>query len=78
MYVDSLAMVELQADNYGLAEALYAEALRGLPESSATLYGRGLARLRSGNKPGGEADLALARKLDPEIDARFARYGLRP
>ena len=78
MYVDSLAMVELQQGHYPAAIALYTEALRSLPESPATLYGRGIARIRNGDGPGGQVDLARARRFEPRIDERFARYGLRP
>lgn len=77
MYVDSLAMVELQSGNYALARDLYAEALRELPESPATLYGHGLARLRLGDQ-GGARELALAKAIDPNIEAEFAAYGLKP
>ena len=78
MYVDSLGMVELQQGNYPAAITLYTEALRSLPESPATLFGRGIARLRTGDAAGGQADLARARRFDPQIDERFVRYGLRP
>lgn len=77
VYVDSLAMVELQSGNYPLAIRLYTEALRTLPDLAPTLYGRGIARLRSGVQ-GGQADLARARAIDPWIDETFARYGLAP
>lgn len=77
MYVDSLAMVELQDGNYPAAVRLYTEALRTLPRSAPTLYGRGIARLRTGDK-GGEADLALAREVEPKIDRQFEFWGLKP
>ncbi len=77
MYVDSLAMVELQSGNFALAVRLYTEALRTLPGMAPSLYGRGIARLRSGDQ-GGLADLAQARAIDPWIDETFARYGLKP
>ena len=76
-YVDSLAMVELQSGNFAKAISLYSEALRSLPELAPTRFGRGLARLSTGDA-GGQADLALARNIDLEIDAIFARYGFKP
>ncbi|MFM5949740.1 MAG: DUF3857 domain-containing protein [Novosphingobium sp.] len=77
MHVDSMAMVELQGGDYPAAVRLYTEALRTLPDQPPTLFGRGLARLRSGD-PGGAQDLVLARSLNPLIDEEFARYGLKP
>jgi Flp pilus assembly protein TadD len=78
MFVDSLAMVELQSGNYPAAIAAYNEAVQGLPSSAPSIFGRGIAKLRAGDKPGGEADLARARQLDPDIDAEFSAYGLKP
>jgi tetratricopeptide (TPR) repeat protein len=42
------------------------------------LYLRGLAELRKGLAPQGEADLAAARKLQPDIDQHYASMGLKP
>lgn len=75
--VDSLAMVELQSGNFRKAVDLYSEALRLLPESAPTLFGRGMARLALGDTSG-QKDLALARRIDPDIDETFARYGFKP
>jgi Flp pilus assembly protein TadD len=41
------------------------------------LYGRGLARLRLGRKAEAEADMAEARRLRPDIAARYADFGIR-
>lgn len=76
-YVDSLAMVELQSGNFLKAITLYSEVLRSDPELAETRFGRGVARLSSGDM-GGQADLALARSIKPDIDATFARYGFLP
>lgn len=45
--------------------------------SSYTHFGRGLARLRSGDA-GGAADLDRARQRNKDIDGEFTRYGLKP
>lgn len=42
------------------------------------LYLRGLAELRKGLQPQGQADLAAARKLQPDIDKHYANMGLAP
>ena len=50
-------------------------------ESRATaspLYLRGLAELRKGLTSQGQADLAAARKLQPDLDQHFASMGLKP
>jgi tetratricopeptide (TPR) repeat protein len=41
-----------------------------------TLYGRGIAGLRLGRAREGRADIAAAERLQPEITATFASYGL--
>mgnify|MGYP002683278525 CR=1 FL=1 len=43
-----------------------------------TLYGRGIAGLRLGRAREGRADIAAAERLQPEITATFASYGLPP
>lgn len=47
-------------------------------DSAHPLYLRGLAELRKGLKSQGEADLAAARKLRPDIDEHYAGMGLGP
>ena len=41
-----------------------------------TLYGRGIAGLRLGRTREGRADIAAAERIQPEITATFASYGL--
>jgi tetratricopeptide (TPR) repeat protein len=58
-------------------------ALAQIPADAGTakadpLYLRGLAELRKGLKPKGQADLAAARKLQPDIDMHYASMGLTP
>jgi hypothetical protein len=59
------------------AIADYTAALKQNPKLAGALYGRGTAKLRKGDKKGGEADLAAAKAMRPEIEAIFARYGIR-
>jgi tetratricopeptide (TPR) repeat protein len=44
---------------------------------ASSLYGRGLARQRSGAGAAGERDIAAARAIDPNIASEFASYGIR-
>ena len=46
-------------------------------KEEAHLYGRGLAKIKMGDKRGGEADLEEARKTSSRIDQDFAQYGVQ-
>ena len=46
------------------------------PDDAKALYGRGLSKARLGRS--GDADLAAAKLLDPDIADKFAREGLSP
>jgi len=76
--VDSLAFTELRLGRYAEALADYDKALAAAPEMLEARYGRGIARLRRGDKPGGEADLAATRERAPELADKFAKMGLTP
>ena len=39
-----------------------------------SLYGRGLAKLKKGNRDGGEADIAAAKAIKAEIADEFAKW----
>jgi tetratricopeptide (TPR) repeat protein len=54
------------------------ESLRRRPQSATTLFGRGVARRRSGDVAAGDADIAAARKIDPSVDGFYARRGVTP
>jgi Flp pilus assembly protein TadD len=54
----------------------YDAALQINPKLASALYGRGMAKLRKGDKTGGNADMATARNLSGSIAAEFARYGI--
>ena len=55
----------------------YDAALRTAPRMTAALYGRGIARLRSGDMEG-NADIVEAVKIEPAIADRMARIGVTP
>lgn len=75
-YLDSLGLVQLRLGHDADAIKAYQEALAQKPQSAWSRYGLGLAKIHSGQTDAGRADLAAARKLDPEIATRAARYGL--
>jgi tetratricopeptide (TPR) repeat protein len=76
-YLDSQAMVLLQLGKYSQAIDTYTRALGKLPWLTASLYGRGVARLRKKDADG-DADLDAALKLDARVVRTFQRYGLMP
>jgi hypothetical protein len=41
------------------------------------LYGRGLAKVRSGDATGGNNDITAAKRIQSDIVDEFATYGLR-
>jgi tetratricopeptide (TPR) repeat protein len=51
-------------------------ALRLQPKDAHPLHGRGLARLRKGNRAGAEADFAAAKRLRLDIAQAYAVYGV--
>ncbi|MFI4958746.1 MAG: tetratricopeptide repeat protein [Lysobacterales bacterium] len=75
-YLDSLGLVQLRLGHYAESIKAYEQALTQKPHVAWSRYGLGLAKIRSGQTDAGKADLAAARALDPEIEARAARYGL--
>ncbi len=65
-----------QGINADSAIADYDAALRGSPELASSLYGRGLAWARKGDRNRALADIARARTISGAVDAQFARYGM--
>ncbi len=80
-YADTLAdrgLVRLRLDNVKGALEDYEASLVNEPKHAWPLYGRGLCRLRLGQKAQGDADLAAATAIRPGIGAEAAKYGLAP
>lgn len=76
--LDSRGLVYLRLGRLGDAVRDYDSALAGNQYMADSLYGRGLAELRLGEKAGGEADLTGAERLDGNVAATFAKMGLTP
>lgn len=75
--IDSRAFVLLRLGRFDDAIAAYSTALASVPDQASSLYGRGIALTRKGEKVRGEQDLARARSIQPSIDEEFARYGIK-
>jgi len=52
--------------------------LKILPKSALALCGRGIAKSRTGNTSAGEADIADAVRIAPNIEAQLERRGITP
>lgn len=76
--LDSRALVYLRLGRPEDAVHDYTSALHINPRMSTSLYGRGLAELRLGERPQGEGDLAAAEKLNSGIAQYFAKMDLAP
>jgi len=59
------------------AIADYDAALKLDPKIAAALYGRELARRARGDNAAGEADIAAAKRIQPDIRNQFQHYGVR-
>jgi len=59
------------------AIADYNSALKLEPQMASSLYGRGLIQLQRGNVSDGNADIAAAIAIEPNIKNEFARYGVK-
>ena len=64
---DSRGLVELRLVRYDQAIADYDTALSLAPKLAWSLYGRGLAKIRTGRKADGEADIAAAVAIDADL-----------
>ena len=69
--------VNLKSGSNKNAIADFDAALRINPRLTSSLYGRGLARQRSGAISDGEVDVNNAKAMDPNIVKEFASYGIR-
>ncbi|WNO54662.1 tetratricopeptide repeat protein [Stakelama saccharophila] len=76
--LDSRAMVYFKMNRYDDALADLNAALDLVPDFPASMYMRGIIKLRQGDRKAGEADLAAARLMSPRIDERYAKYGVKP
>jgi tetratricopeptide (TPR) repeat protein len=76
-YLDSRAFVLLRMGRYDEAIAAYDKALDLQPVLPPSLYGRGIAWAKKGDKAKSDADISMATALDPDLLERFARYGVK-
>lgn len=75
---DSRAFVLLRLGRLADAVRAYDRALQLRPREPASMYGRGIAYIRLGNREAGEKDLAAARAIRPTIDVAFETMEVTP
>ncbi len=77
-YLDSRGLVHLRRGEFDRAIADYNAALVGKPNLFWSLYGRGLAELKTGAKAKGDADISAAAAAAPKLAEKAAKLGLTP
>jgi tetratricopeptide (TPR) repeat protein len=74
--VPARALLNLRQRRWPDAIRDFSSQLTQEPRSANALYGRGLARIASGDLAGGQADIAAARRVAFDIDWDFRRLGI--
>lgn len=77
-YLDSRGLVYLRLGDPKNAIRDYDAALQAAPNMYSSLYGRGLAELRVGQRAQGHADLAAAEMADSSVAKEYEHMGLTP
>jgi tetratricopeptide (TPR) repeat protein len=75
---DSRGLVFLRLGDYAKSIADYDAAIAIAPQSAWGWYGRGIDKLRQHQTAAGDADIAQAKSLSPEIAEKFTHYGITP
>lgn len=74
---DSRGLVHLRLGNLDKAIADYDDALKLDPKFAGSLYGRGLAKIKKGDKVGGDADIVAAIAIKAGIAEEYAKLGVK-
>jgi Flp pilus assembly protein TadD len=73
---DSRGLTYLKMGQLDAAIDDYNSALQFEPKLPSALYGRGLAKLRRGDKAGADTDISTAQTIQANIGDDFMRYGV--
>jgi len=76
--LDSRAFLQLRRGRFRDALVDYDAALKGNPRDPYSLFGRGVAKMRTGDAQGAKADMAAAAAVQNGIAAEFLSYGITP
>lgn len=74
---DTRCLVHLRMGNDAAAISDCTTALEGNKRLASSLYVRGLAKIQSGDRAGGDADVAAAKEMDYRIDEKYAVFGVK-
>lgn len=77
-FLDSRGLVRLRMGDNVHAIKDYDEVLAANSKLAWSLYGRGIAKLRLGQKDAGEADIAKAKEVEADLPARAKKLGITP
>jgi tetratricopeptide (TPR) repeat protein len=76
--LDSRGLIYLKQCRNADALADYDSALRYNQQRASSFFGRGIAKLRTGDRTGGDNDIVTAKGTDPNIAEEFRGYGIIP
>jgi len=71
------ALAYYNKQDYDHAIADFDQVIRINPQIADMLYGRGMSKLRKGDRANGNADIAAARAMQADVAKAFERYGVR-
>ena len=74
--LDSRAFTLLRMGRLNEAIADYDRALKAAPTQSSSLWGRSIAWSKKGDRARSDADAAAAIKVEPNVESRFAEFGV--
>ena len=74
---NSRGLVQLKLGAFDYAIADYSAAIARNAKDAGSLYGRGIAKIRSGDAAGGEADISAAKAIQADIATVYAGYGVK-
>jgi Flp pilus assembly protein TadD len=75
--LNSRALVQFKLGVFDKAIADYTAAIAQDAKDADSLYGRGVAKQKSGDKAGGDADIAAAKALRANVAEISADYGIK-
>lgn len=78
MATEARALLKLRMGRWDEAIADYDDVLRWLQNTPSAYHGRGIAKLRKGDKAGGEKDIAAAKRYGFDTHAEFESMGFQP